>query len=673
MFVLRRLVAGVCALLMTTGLTARGFAPSQLADETKYEAIVAASPTEAQARIDELALAGYVHRMGTPGDLRSAKYVRDQLAKAGWDAKIVTYNVAIAWPYEQRLTLLGKHPQSVDLYEPSVPGDPYSANHKAIGIPYSGYSPDGDVTGPVIYANRATAEDFAALASMGVSVRNAIIIARPGGGALTAKAYEAAKHGAKAVLVFPDPLTGGYFMGETYPKGPWRPLGGAMRNTMLFTNDPGDPTAIGIPVPGAPHKPFSSIKLPSIPEMPITGQVAKQLLETIGGPVGPPDWHPGFAFPLHLGGNVQAHFVIKSRRFYGPIWDVIATMPGVDTKHLIVTGGHRDAWTYGAVDPISGTVDLLQLGRALGKLKAMGWKPQRTIVIGSWDGEELNLFGSDEWVEQNSAALRAGGVAYVNTDEVAFGPRFGVYATPELGGALLDAATAVDAPNGQPLAAYWKAQDKDMALRPIGGGSDHEPFVYHENIPAAGAGYGGPFGTYHSAYDDPASLRVFDPGMHEAAAAARYTSLVVLRLADATYPDLRLTLLAQALQQRIATFAKASGNDTRRAGVVAQLQPAADAYLAAAQALDARADAAVARGDSTAADATYAQLRASEDAFFESDATTWSRTLLYSVSGYEGTILPSLDDTLGTNGDAALTTLQNAFKAATAAAQPSGT
>lgn len=484
------------------------------------------------------------------------------------------------------------------------------------------------------------------------------------------KAFEAAKHGAKAVLVFPDPLEGGYFKGETYPNGPWRSLGGAMRNTLTFTNDPGDPTAIGIPVPGAAHKPFSSIALPPIPEMPITGLVAKQLLAALGGPVGPSGWHPGFAFPLHLGGNVQAHFVIKSKRFYGPIWDVIATMPGVDTKHSVVVGSHRDAWTYGAVDPISGTVDLLQLGRAFGKLKASGWKPQRTIVIGSWDGEELNLFGSDEWVEQHAAELRAGCVAYMNTDEVAFGPRFIAYATPELQGVLRDAATAVNAPNGELLATYWKAQDKDMAIDPIGGGSDHEPFVYHENIPAAGSAYGGPFGTYHSAYDDPASLRVFDPGMHEAAAAARYTAMVVLRLADAAYPDLRLTELAQALQQRVATFGKATGrDDTRRAAVVARLQPDADAYLAAAKALDARADAAVSAGDSAAAEATYAKLRASEDAFFKPDSTKWSRTLLYSVSGYQGTILPSLDDTLESSDDAALTTLDDAFKAATGAAQ----
>jgi Zn-dependent M28 family amino/carboxypeptidase len=98
----------------------------------------------------------------------------------------------------------------------------------------------------------------------------------------------------------------------------------------------------------------------------------------------------------------------------------------------VVVGGHRDAWTYGAVDPISGTVDLLQLGEALGKAARAGWKPRRSIVIGSWDGEELNLFGSETWVEQHEDELRRGCVAYMNTDEVAFGPELYVAGTPDL-------------------------------------------------------------------------------------------------------------------------------------------------------------------------------------------------------------------------------------------------
>jgi N-acetylated-alpha-linked acidic dipeptidase len=628
----------------------RGFTPAQAAAERQYEAVVNSSPNAAQAMRDEMGLASYVHRMGLPGDKRSALYFRDQLAKAGWDAQLVEYDVAIAYPTVETLALTAPKTQTLDLYEPAVPGDPYSQNHASIGKPYSAYSVDGDVTGPVVYANYGKPDDYAKLADMGVSVRGAIVLARVGGGgSLTGKAYEAAKHGARAVLLFSDPMTGGYWDGDVYANGPYRPLGGAMRNTLTLLDDPGDPTAIGVPVPGAKHKPFSDIKVPPIPETPVTGLVARQLLTGMTGPIVPPDWHPGFAMPVRTGGAERAHFVIKYKRFIGPIWDVIATMPGVDEKQLVVVGGHRDAWTYGAVDPISGSVDMLQLGRALGKLKAQGWKPQRTIVIGSWDGEETNLFGSASWVDQHEAQLRAGCVAYINTDEVAFGPRFGAYGTPDLAGLLRDTASAALAPDGKILADYWRAQDAKQEVSPAGAGSDHEPFVYHEGLPAAGAGYGGPFGTYHSAYDDPASLRIFDPGMHEAVAAARYTGLVVLRLADATYPDIRLGDLANAVQQRIA--------DAKNAALL----PLAQDFTAAANELDAQAEAAVQAGDAARAREVQTRLRAAEAAFFQADAATWNRSLLYDTARTSASMLPNLDKSQ--------TAIAAALRAATAIAQ----
>jgi N-acetylated-alpha-linked acidic dipeptidase len=611
--------------------TIRGFVPSELAAERAAEASVNSAPTAAQATRDELGMASYVHRMGQSGDKRSALYFRDQLTKAGWDARLVEYDVPVAYPTVESLTLLSPKRESIDLYEPAVPGDPYSRNHLAIGKPYSAYSADGDVTGPLVYANYALPDDFAKLASMGVRVSGAIVIARiGGGGSLTGKAYEAAKHGARAVLLFSDPMRGGYWDGDVYPDGPYRPLGGVLRNTLTLLDDPGDPTAIGVPVPGAPHKPFSAMKVPPIPETPITGYVARELLAAMDGPTVPPEWHPGFAMAIHAGATARAHFVIKLKRFIGPIWDVIAIVPGVDPQHMVVVGGHRDAWTYGAVDPISGSVDMLQLGRALGKLKAAGWKPQRTIVIGSWDGEETNLFGSTAWVDQHEAELRAGCVAYVNTDEVAFGPHFEAYATPDLTGLLRDVADVAVAPDGTPLHRYWSAQDPHLSVDPTGGGSDHEPFVYHEGLPAAGAGYGGPFGTYHSAYDDPASLRILDPGMHYAVAAARYTTLVVLRLANATYPDLRLGDLAELMQQRIAAaHATALASD-------------AQAFTAAAKALDADADAAVAAGNVARAAADQQRLRAAEATFFNVNAATWNRSMLYSPSSADAAVLPSL-------------------------------
>jgi hypothetical protein len=197
------------------------------------------------------------------------------------------------------------------------------------------------------------------------------------------------------------------------------------------------------------------------------------------------------------------------------------------------------------------------------------------------------------------------------------------------------------------LADYWRAEDPKEEVAAMGGGSDHEPFVYHEGLPGAGAGYGGAFGTYHSAYDDPASLRIFDPGMREAQAAARYTGMLVLRLADATYPDLRLADVARAVQQRI-TDAKADG-----------LLPQAQAFTAAAQALDADADAAVQRGDLARARADQMRLRNAEAAFFNPDASTWNRSLLYAISG-KIDIFPDLQT--------AQSSIANALNAATNAA-----
>ncbi len=667
----RAAVFAVSALLLGGGIGSRaradepplrGFLAADVAAERQAEQTVLASPSEAAALLHETALASQVHRMGTPGDYRTALYVRDALQKAGWTADLVTYTVPIAVPVEQRLQLLEPSVHDLDLREAAIPGDRFSYDHRAIGIPYSGYSNDGDVTGPLVYANYARPEDFATLAKLGVDVHGAIIVARIGKGSLTAKAFESAKHGAAATLIFADPMDGGYFKGDPYPQGPWRPLSASLRNTMTFTNDPGDPTAIGVPVPGAPHKPFSTIVLPSIPEMPITGDVAQQLMGAMGGQVAPDSWHGGFPVPLHLGGTARARFVLHSKRSFGPIWDVIATLPGSDPSRMVVVGGHRDAWTYGAVDPISGTVDLIQLAEAYGKAARSGWKPRHTIVIGSWDGEELNLFGSDIWVEQHDAELRAGMIAYVNTDEVAFGPQFGIYATPELAPLARAAAADATAPDGSSLDAYWSGRDPKRTIEPVGGGSDHEPFVYHENLPALGAGFGGPFGTYHSAYDDLDSLKVFDPGMHRAAAAARYTSLVTMRLADAAAPNIQLTPLADALRERLKSFSLIDTSPRRRE-VVRGLLPALQTFEQRAQTLDTKVDEAVASGDAAKAGQAFNAVRTAEAAFYLPAGIDgrWSRSLLYGLSE-DAPYLPTLESTLDpVRGKDALATLLAAF------------
>jgi N-acetylated-alpha-linked acidic dipeptidase len=654
-------------------LAIRGFTAADVAAEREAERSALAVPSEATAMRHEVALASHVHRMGSPGDYRTAAYVRDVLAHAGWDAHIVPYVVPLAIPYEQSLTLLTRSAagaparQTLDLYEATIPGDPWSRDHAAIGIPYSGYSNDGDVTGPIVYANHATPADFDALAKMGVDVRGAIVIARAGGGgSLTGKAFESAKRGAKATLFFIDPIDGGYFKGDPYPKGPWRPTSGAIRNTMTFTNAPGDPTAIGIPVPGAPHKPFSAIVLPSIPEMPITADVADKIFSVIGGQAVPSEWHAGFARAMHVGGDVRAHFVLRSKRSFGPMWDVIATLKGSDPAQTVVAGGHRDAWTYGAVDPLSGTVDILQIAEALSKAKRAGWTPKRSITIASWDGEELNLFGSAIWSEQHDAELRANCAAYLNTDEVAYGPTFSVEATPDLAGLMRDAAADSTAPDGTSLAAYWQhPADTPAPVDDIGSGSDHEAFVFRDGLPAVHASYAGPFGTYHSAYDDIASLAILDPGMHRAAAIARYDTLVTMRLADADIPDQRMSELAHEVTARFETFVGKATPSPRLAAIVAAIRPLIVDFGAKASGLDAATGAALASGDPARIAAAYAAVRSTEAAFIVPegiDEQHWARSVLFGPR-----LLPTLEATLDdAQADAARETIVAAFKRANA-------
>lgn len=88
------------------------------------------------------------------------------------------------------------------------------------------------------------------------------------------------------------------------------------------------------------------------------------------------------------------------------------------SDHYVILGNHHDAWTYGALDPSSGTAALLETARAFSSLASQNsesldyigctrkhmlciadWAPRRTLVFCAFDAEEYGLIGSTEWVE----------------------------------------------------------------------------------------------------------------------------------------------------------------------------------------------------------------------------------------------------------------------------------
>src|SRR5579864_7123633 len=506
------------------------------AQEEKWEKLFLAVPDPKQAEEHLSILTAAPHMAGTPEDKKTADYVARQFQQDGLQTEIVEYKV---W-----------------------------MNYPRVVTPFNEYSPSGEVEADVVYANYARPEDFNKLKAMGVDVRGKIVIARYGQNFRGVKAYIAQEHGAAALIIYSDPMDDGYFKGEAYPQGPWRPSTGVQRGSIGYMFEfAGDPTTPGLAsVAALPDSqripPEKSAALPRIPTTPLSYHDAEPILAHLAGPVSPRDWQGALPFTYHLGpGPVRVRLHLQQDYQYRTVWDVIGTIPGTQQPaQWVVAGNHRDAWVYGAVDPNSGTTALLEAARGLGELLHAGWKPKRTIVLGSWDGEEQGLIGSTEWAEQHASEL-ANAAAYLNVDVAVSGENFGASAVPSLKQFIREVAMAVPSPKGGTVYDAWrKAPEKrtgptqepsSSALsgsqnRPpevegsgppvgdLGSGSDYTAFLQHLGVPSVDIGSSGPYGVYHSTFDDFEYFRKFtDPTFVYEQEMARVYGLEVVRLAGA--------------------------------------------------------------------------------------------------------------------------------------------
>src|SRR6201995_4532643 len=304
----------------------------------------------------------------------------------------------------------------------------------------------------------------------------------------------------------------------------------------------------------------------SIPTNPLSYKDAAPILKALGGDESPRDWQGALPFTYHLGaiGNktdaptktadsakVTVHMHLEQDIALRTIWDVIGTIPGASPTQKddwIVAGNHRDAWGYGAVDPNSGTAAMLETVHGLGELLKQGWRPQRTIVIGSWDAEEEGLMGSTEWAEQHDKIL-AHAVAYFNTDVGVSGPDFNAAAVPSLKQFVREVTKEVPSPKGGTVYDQWKAEqqvntnhrrqphpgggDADLRIGTLGSGPDYTPFIQHLGVPSTDIGSDGPYGVCHSTFDDyPWFTKFADPTFVYEQQQARVFGLEILHMAD---------------------------------------------------------------------------------------------------------------------------------------------
>jgi N-acetylated-alpha-linked acidic dipeptidase len=235
-----------------------------------------------------------------------------------------------------------------------------------------------------------------------------------------------------------------------------------------------------------------------------------------------------------------------------PIRDVIATLKGSsEPGEWIIRGNHQDAWVFGAGDPLSGLVSMMEEARGVGALAAGGWRPERTIVYCAWDGEEPGLLGSTEWVETHADELAGKAAVYVNSDgngrgffsaggshtlELFINQVAREVRDPETHVSVSERARAAQILHASGTERTGIRERADLRIGALGSGSDYSPFLQHLGIASMNIGYGGEDGggSYHSAYDSfDHYARFGDPGFVYGVTEAQTAGRIVLRLADA--------------------------------------------------------------------------------------------------------------------------------------------
>jgi N-acetylated-alpha-linked acidic dipeptidase len=541
-----------------------GFRDTAAENATEARFLAVPDPKLAEEHLRTLTQAP--HMAGTPEDKATADYVAQKFREAGLDTEIVEYKVWMNYPSEISVDITA--PAGVEMHGPTrehVVGDPYDDDPRVV-MPFNGMSPSGDAEAEVVYANYGTPEDFAKLEKLKIDVRGKIVLVRYGQNFRGVKEFIAQEHGAAGVIIYSDPFDDGWRRGDKYPDGPWRPDTGVQRGSVGYMFEfPGDPTTPGVAsLPSLPESkrisPAQSAQMPKIPVTPLSYHDASPILQLLSGPDSPREWQGSLPFTYHVGpGPVRVKMHLKQDYQFRTLWDVIGRVPGSQfPNEWVIAGNHRDAWVYGAVDPNSGTAAMLEAVHGVGELLKSGWKPKRTMIFGSWDGEEEGLIGSTEWAEQHDSEL-GGAAAYFNMDVAVSGPKFGASAVPSLKQFLRDVTKAVPSPKGGTVYEAWQKFDQlgvtstpspaeagdsrglpaapakgEVPVGDLGSGSDYSAFQQHLGVPSTDISSTGPYGVYHSVFDNFAWFKKFgDPDFVYEQQMARVFGLEALRMADA--------------------------------------------------------------------------------------------------------------------------------------------
>jgi N-acetylated-alpha-linked acidic dipeptidase len=580
---------------------------AELESEKAFDAAI--DPAEMRSWLEQMS--SEPNQVGSPHDKANADFMLAKFNEWGWDARIETFYVLYPTPKSETLELVGPVPFKAKLMETPIAGD-RTSDHTGGLPPYNIYGADGDVTADLIYVNFGMQDDYTELERRGLDVKGKIVITRYGGGWRGLKAKLAQEHGALGCIIYSDPHEDGYWAGDTYPKGAFRPEDGVQRGSVAdITQYSGDPLTPGIgATKDAKRLEIADAKtILKIPVIPISYGDARPLLAALEGPVAPAGWRGALPFTYHIGpGPAKVHLAISSDWGLKPVYDVIAVMQGSTyPNQWVIRGNHHDGWVFGAWDPLAGNISVMAEAKAMGALAKAGWRPRRTLVYCSWDGEEPGLLGSTEWAETHADELRRKAVLYVNSDTNGRGMLFyggshsfqrlmnevaGDVVDPETGASVLDRLRAsikvtghgrFPGPENDFLMVAAEAGG-DLPMVSLGSGSDYTPFLQHVGISSIDLGYSGEdaeAGIYHSTYDSfDHYIRFGDPKFEYGVALAQTAGRLVMRTADADILPMRFTDLAEIVSHYVTEVAKLADTEREDARKLKRLIDEGDFRLA---------------------------------------------------------------------------------------------
>ncbi|XP_031599149.1 N-acetylated-alpha-linked acidic dipeptidase 2 [Oreochromis aureus] len=531
------------------------------------------------------------HLAGTEQNLKYAEQIMKEWQMFGLDSvEMVPYDVLLSYPNESQpnyisiVDHLGNEIFNTSLAEPVPQGYEDISN---IVPPYSAFSAKGQPEGDLVYVNYGRTEDFSQLQrEMGINVTGKIVIVRYGKIFRGNKVKNAVLAGAKGIIMFSDPADYWADGIQPYPDGWNLPARGAQRGNVLNLNGAGDPLTPGYPAKEYTYRfsPEDGVGLPNIPVHPIGFHDAILLLNNMGGEIPPNNWKGALNVSYRIGPGFTDDFKSQKVRMnihtnnqVTRIYNVIGKIRGAqEPDRYVILGGHRDAWVFGGIDPMSGAAVVHETVRSAGRLLSTGWRPRRTIIFASWDAEEFGLLGSTEWAEDNARLLQERAVAYINADSAIEGMyTLRVDCTPSLHTLVYDITKQIPSPEegeeGVSLYESWHKRDnwtndRDAPrISKLGSGSDFEAYFIRLGIASGRARYTknakterySSYPVYHSVYETFEIVEKFyDPSFKRLQAVAQVRGALIFLLADSQLLPLDVNEYAESLRKYAQSIAQ---------------------------------------------------------------------------------------------------------------------